>query len=47
MRTSFTITETYTIEATTIDQAREMVEANNFDVDSNISTAKITIEPNL
>jgi hypothetical protein len=47
MRTTFTVTETYTVKATTIDQVREMVEANDFDVDSDVSTPKITIEPNI
>jgi hypothetical protein len=46
MRTTFVITETYTIEATTIHEAEAAVRSENFSVDNNLQNHKITIEPN-
>jgi|11_taG_2_1085331.scaffolds.fasta_scaffold87914_3 hypothetical protein len=46
MKTTFIVTETYTIEATTIQQAEEAVRSDNFSVDNNLQNHKITIEPN-
>jgi len=47
MRTTFEITETYTIEATTIQEAEEAVRSENFSVDNNLQNHKIKIEPNI
>jgi len=46
LRTTFVITETYTIEATTIHEAEAAVRSENFSVDNNLQNHKITIEPN-
>ena len=46
MKTTFVVTETYTIEATTIQQAEEAVRSDNFSVDNNLQNHRITIEPN-
>ena len=46
MRTTFAVIETYTIEATTIQEAEEAVRSENFSVDNNLQNHKITIEPN-
>ena len=46
MRTVFVVTETYTIEATTIQEAEEAVRSENFSVDNNLQNHRITIEPN-
>ena len=46
MRTTFVVTETYTIEATTIQEAEAAVRSDNFSVDNNLQNHKITIGPN-
>ena len=46
MRTTFVVRETYTIEATTIQEAEEAVRSDNFSVDNNLQNHRITIEPN-
>jgi hypothetical protein len=47
VRTTFTVTETYTVTAKTIAHARAMVEDNDFDEESEVTKPKITIEPNI
>jgi hypothetical protein len=46
MKTTFVVTETYTIEATTIQEAEAAVRSDNFSVDNNLQNHKIIIEPN-
>jgi len=46
LRTTFVVTETYTIEATTIQEAEAAVRSDNFSVDNNLQNHKIIIEPN-
>ena len=47
MRTEFKVTETYTIKATTIQDARDMVDTDEFDEGSELSNYTVKIDPNL